>query len=145
MEHYLEKNVSLLSLAGDAISIICDNPGLILDNDRLCLILDLNQLQKLLLNIRFPMAARSQMTIFQMAELLHSLTLNYPWSLITEHENLFFVAYGGQVSATGRGNTTLATAGVTASVWRLQQPTKPFKAESSGIYVLGENSLAGSR
>ncbi|MCL4357369.1 hypothetical protein M1512_00525 [Patescibacteria group bacterium] len=142
MEHYLEKNTSLLSLAGDAISIIYDSPSLILDNDHLCLILDFNQLQKLLLNIRFPMAARSQMTIYQMAELLHALTLGYPWSVITEHENLFFVAYGGKVSATSKEDYTLAAAGVAASVWRLQQPTKTFEAESSGLYVLTNGAVA---
>lgn len=142
MENYLEKSRSLLSLGGDAISIICDNSSLALNNDRLCLILDLQQFQKLLISMRFPMALRSQMTIYQMAELLHSLTLNYPWSVITEHENLFFIGYKGQVSATGSGDYTLATAGVVASVWRLQQPTKPFEAASSGLYVLVNGSGA---
>ena len=82
------------------------------------------------------MAVRRDQNIYQLSDLLHSLTQSYPWAVITQHEDLFFAAYGGEVSTTPKTKHSLKAAGSAGSVWRLQQPAKPFAAITSAIYEL---------
>ena len=142
LENYAEKIPALLTLAGDSVTILSAAAGSILSNDRLTLSLELSQLQKLLTNIRYPMAVTSQMTLFQLAEVLHAISQNYPWAIITQHLELFFVAYRGEVSTTPAQKHTLLQATASATVWRIQQPAKPFAAMTSGIYSLGSGAAA---
>lgn len=135
IEHYLEKSNSLLTLTGDSIDIAATSPPVMLANGNLILALEMDQLQHFLTAIRYPMAAKSQMTLFQLAELLHALTQSYPWAIVTKHESQFFVAYGGEVSTTPNQNLHLLEISTSATVWRLQQPSKPFESMTSGIYA----------
>ncbi len=135
IERYLEKSQSLLTLSGDCINIASETPAPLLTNKKLTLAMDMGQLQRFLSIIRYPMAAKHQMTFFQLAELLHALSQSYPWALITSHESQFFVAHNGKVSVTPANNQGLISACASATVWRLQQPSKPFEALTAGIYI----------
>lgn len=135
LENYLEKSHSSVTLAGDSVAVAMGFPTQLLANDRLIVALDFAQLQRFISSIRFPTAANSRMTLFQMADLMHSLTQSYPLAVIPSHEGFIFVAFEGKVSTTPANKQTLLSAATAATVWRLQHPTKPFEALTSGIYT----------
>ncbi|MGH7234500.1 MAG: hypothetical protein ACREF7_03605 [Candidatus Saccharimonadales bacterium] len=136
LEHFLDEYKEWAALAEAALINALNTPLQLLDRDKLILVLDHNVLGTLLRAIRYPMAARSDQTIFQLADLLHALTQSYPWAIITEHEQLFFASYMGEVSTTPKDNLSLTSAGTAATVWLMQQPAKPFAAITSGLYAL---------
>lgn len=136
LEHFLEKYEGQISLAKDSIQIALGTPTELFDQKELTLIVELSDLQRLLSAIRFPMAVRSDMTIYQLGNLLRSLSQSYPWAIVTEHEGSFFASFAGNVSHTMANAKRLLAAGSAASVWRMQQPLKPYEALSSGIYDL---------
>ena len=137
IEQFLTKQPIPITLVGDAIDLMLSSPLTILNNDHLIIAPDFAQLQRLLIAIRFPTAAKSSMTFNQLIELLHSLTLSYHLSLAYIHENQVMVVNSGSVSSTlADGPTDLTAAATAASVWRMQQSGKPFEAMTAGIYQL---------
>jgi hypothetical protein len=136
MERYLVHSTNHITLTGDSISILIGSPLPIMENNRILLVLTIPQLQRLLVAIRYPMTVRQDGTMFQLAASLHALTLNYPWAIVTWHENFFYAAYLGNVSTTQAIDGSLTDAAAFASVWRMQQPTKVFEAITCGIYEL---------
>lgn len=137
LERFIEKNPNYLTLIGDALDLAISSPLSLMNVNQLLIGAELSQLQKLLINIRYPMAIRSQMTLFTLADLMHTLTQHYPWAILTEHLNLFFAAYRGEVSTTPVINQSLESASSWCSVWVAQQPANPFAAISSALYAAG--------
>lgn len=135
-ERFLEENKSLLTLAGDSLALALDSPTQLFEQNQLTLVVEQDVLQRLLTAIRYPMALRRDQNIYQFADLLHSLSQSYPWAIISEQLDLFFVAYGGEISTTIKNDQGLQAAGCASAVWRLQQPAKPFAAITSAIYSL---------
>lgn len=141
-EHFLNEYPGPLALAKDSLASAISLPSQLLERHGLTLILERPVLGHLLREIRYPMSAPSNQTIYQFAELLHSLSQSYPWAIVTEHEQFFFVAFEGDVSTTPKANLNLLSAGTAAAVWRMQQPSKTFAALTSGIYdLISPNSL----
>ncbi len=135
LEHFVNQTKKPLTVCGDGVSILTQTPIVLINKD-ITLAVDLNQLSHLLKAIRYPMSVRSDMNIFQMADLLHSLTQSYPWSVIIIHLDNAFTGYQGEVSLTPINDFTIIQVATAATVWRMQQPIKPFEAMTSGIYSL---------
>ncbi len=146
LERYLSRSPSIITLSGDSINILIDTPAPILENERVTLAVSTAQLQSLLVSIRYPMSVRLDNTLFQLAGLLHSLTLNYPWCVTTIHQSLIYVSYQGEVSVTPL-TTGLSLTDVAAysAVWRMQQPAKSFMGITSGIYELAAQKSNNSK
>ena len=134
VERFLEKNSLFVTLTGDALDLAITAPLLLLEHKQLLLAPTFQQFQRLLTAIRYPSALTSSLTLYQLVDLMHSLTLNYNFAIMFAHDNQIMLAYKGQVSSTPTSSSVLRAA-VYASVWRLQQPTKPFEAMTSGIYA----------
>ncbi len=136
LERFLNEYQGPVTLAKDSLASAINVPSQILEHHDLTLVLDRSVLGRLLKEIRYPMAMSSSQNIYQFADLLHSLSQSYPWAIVTEYEQLIFVAYEGDVSSTPKANHSLIAAGTAGVVWRMQQPGKPFAALTSGIYAL---------
>jgi len=135
LEQFIDKNQYSITLMGDSVDLILASPLLILDKPKLIIALNQMQLQRLLVAIRFPVAAKSTMNLKQAIDLLHSLTLNYQFSVITEHENQILISKNGQVSSSLiKTPTNLNLVATSATVWNMQQPNKPFEAMTAGAY-----------
>lgn len=138
LERFLEKTNCPLTLAGDSIDLVLGFPLVVLEKE-ISLILSLSQLQKLLIAIRYPSAVKSTMSLYQLAELLHSVSASYPLTLTTWHEQQVLLALKGQVSATTIDKLPDAPAiGATLAVWRLQQPSKAYQAMTTALFSLAE-------
>ncbi len=142
LERFLEKSTAKLTLATDAVDIIISTPSLIFDRSNLFIACDINQLQKLLTGIRFPTAATSNMTLRQLVDLLHSLTLSYPIGILILHDKQAYAALQGRVSTTPFNQLSLGIAAAAAAVWGMQQPTKRFEAITTALYELANSEQA---
>lgn len=141
LERFIEKSTSTLTLVCDAIDIITDIPSTIFDRVNLTVAMDLKQLQKLLMAIRFPMPVKSTMTLRQLVGLLHSLTLNYGFSIVTTHENQAYIALNGIVSTTPIKTASIEPIAAYITVWRIHHPNKPLEAMTTGLYDLGKQII----
>lgn len=137
LESFATKNKNQLTLAGDSLSLLIDTPNALINNDQLTIATDFNQLQHLLTAIRYPTAIKSTMNLYQIVDLLHSLTYGYGLAVVLAHEEQTILSYKGQVSMTKHSKSCdLLAIAATCSVWRLQQPSKPFEAMTTAIFEL---------
>ena len=139
LERYLINSAVQLTLSGDAVDIINESPQQILDKNNLTLACEIAQLQKLLIGIRYPTAVKSTMALRQLVDLLHSLTLNYPFAVITTHDGQAYVALAGKVSTTPIKTASVCQAAAAATVWSLQHPAKKFDALTTAMFEIAIN------
>jgi NAD(P)H-hydrate repair Nnr-like enzyme with NAD(P)H-hydrate dehydratase domain len=137
LERFVTENKTQLTLAGDSLTLLIDTPNELINNKLLTIAIDLNQLQHLLTTIRYPTAIKSTMNLYQIVNLLHSFTYGYGLAVILIHEEQIILSHKGQVATMlNTKNIDSLTVATTCSVWRLQQPNKPFEAMATGIYYL---------
>jgi len=139
LENFLEKYHGQATLTKDAADIFCQQPFTILHRPDTLLVIAMGQLRRLGSEAHFARAFTSEMGLVQLAEALHEFTKRFSLSIITRHQGHLIVAVAGQVSTTrittDRPIWRLATA-ATASVWWLQNPSKPFEALTSSLFTV---------
>lgn len=135
LESFLEKTSQLITITKDAVDYFAGQPLKLFSRQQTTIVLSIAQLQKLCTTAKFAAPIRFSMTAIQLVESLHLLTTKYPSSIITNHNNIVFVAHGGQVSTTPvpESETWRVTTAAKAAVWRLQNPTKPFEAMTTSL------------
>lgn len=136
IEQFTAKYRRQLVLAKDAIDYFYSQPSHILERTDTLLVLGLSQLQKLARHVRWPQAISFDMGQAQLVEWLHDFTNHYACHIITYHNPTMFVAVGGQVSTTQKGEleSWRVTTAASAAVWRLQNPRKLFEASTTALY-----------
>ncbi len=136
IEKFLSKHPGAVTLTKDAIDYAVSLPQSILSRDQTLLVLSLAQLQRLGTAAKAPIAVRYQMDLLQLVDWLHLFTLSHAPYLIVKHLDTVFVAVSGQVSTTRLPADIpiwrLKTA-AHASVWWLQNPSKPFEALTAAV------------
>jgi len=94
-------------------------------------VLSFAQLQKLAMNANFTKAFTFGMDLIRLVDTLHEFTETFSPNIITKHHDTIFVAASGQVSST-KLETEMkiwrVKTAASASVWWLQNPSKPFEA-----------------
>ena len=137
LESYLDKYQGPVTITRDVITYFHELPTVVLQRPHTILVLSLSQLQKLGVSARFTMAFTLGMDLLRLIENLHEFTKRYEVSIITKHLDTIVVAVNGQVS------TTKLTAdckiwrlkvATHATVWVLQNPSKPFEALTTAVY-----------
>ena len=138
LESFLAKYDGQLALTKDAIEYVSSQPTLVQQRQNTLLVLSFSQLQKLVSALKFPKAVSLQMDLLRAVDLLHELTTQFPFFIITKHLDTIFVAVGGQVSSTPcpvderLWRLRVASA---AAVWWLQNPGQPFAALTTSLVV----------
>jgi ADP-dependent NAD(P)H-hydrate dehydratase / NAD(P)H-hydrate epimerase len=131
LESLVEKCGSKLILTGDSIDYFLNQPSSLNARAQTLLIASLSQLQKLAVPALIQQTADFIKVIEQVSSWADSTNL----SVVTLHSNQAIVVAEQRVSATplelSTPNVTLAAY---ATVWWLQQPTRPFEALTTAIY-----------
>ncbi len=137
LESYLDKYSGQVTITRDVITYFGELPTVVLTRPRTLLVLSMSQLQKLGVSSRFTMAFTLSMDLLRLIENLHEFTKRYPIHIITKHLDTMIVAVDGQVSTTRLAQDCKIwrlQAATYASVWLLQNPTKPFEALTTAVH-----------
>lgn len=132
LEAFLTKFSGQVTLTGDAVNYFLNQPQRLLSRSETLLVLDMPQLQKLAVGAKFPQAFTSTMDLLRLVEVLHDFAGIFKPSIIVKHQDTVYVAVNGQICTT-KSNLNANQIAPYASVFYLQNPTKPFEALSSSI------------
>jgi NAD(P)H-hydrate repair Nnr-like enzyme with NAD(P)H-hydrate dehydratase domain len=139
LENFLEKYTGPVTLTKDAADIFCQQPFSILHRPDTLLVVAMGQLRRLGSEARFPRAFTTEMGLVQLVDAVHELTKRFKFYIITKHQGHIVVAVDGQVSTTQvKVDTNIWRLAIAApaSVWWLQNPTKPFQALSTSLHSI---------
>lgn len=143
VEKFLETYHGPVTLTKDAADLFVQQPHPILQRPDTLLVLAMGQLRRLGSEVRYPRAFTSEMGIVQLVEGLHEFTKRFGLHILTRHQNQYVVAVDGRISTTpfsiGRSVWRLTTA-THASVWWLQNRSKPFEALTTAVQLAGGHS-----
>lgn len=137
LEKFIEHYHGQLTITKDAADYFTAAPQNLLKRSETTLVISFAQLQKLAMNGKFSQVFTFEIGIIKLVELLHEFTTQFPINIIVKHLDNIFVAVDGKVSSTKLAEDVeiwrVKTA-AHASVWWLQNPTKPFEALTTAAY-----------
>lgn len=136
-ETFLEKYTGQVTLTRDAADLFCQQPISILHRPDTLLVLAMGQLRQLGSEAHFARAFTTEMGLVQLTEALHEFTKRFSLYIITKHQGHYIVAVSGQISTTPvhtENHVWRLGAAAKASVWWLQNPSKPFEALTTAVY-----------
>lgn len=136
LEKYLGKQLAAVTVTKDAVDYAVAAPHCILARTGTLLVLSLSQLQRLGIAAQFPRAVTFSMDLLHLVEWLHDFTTEHHCYVVVKHHTQIIAAVHGQVSST-RLNADIPVwrlrTAATASVWWMQNPSKPFEAITTAI------------
>ncbi len=136
LESFVSKYSGALTLTQDAVDYFTSKPSVLLQRSDTTLVLSLSELQKLVAASGFTKPITFGMDLLKLVETLREFTDMYSLEIIVKHLDNLLVALSGRVTTTKltkelpiwRVKTAAA-----ASVWRLQNPTKPLEALTTSL------------
>jgi hypothetical protein len=136
LDSFLDKYAGLVTVAQDGLDYFWGRASKLLSRPETLSVINLGKLQKLAKNNRPSTPVLHSMNLHELVTVLADWTNGIPGSFITKHADNLVTASGGKVSTTPQAEesnwqTDLAAY---ASVWWLQQPTKPFEAMASAVH-----------
>jgi len=137
LEKFIAAYHGQLVLAKDAVDYITASPQIILTRPETTLVLSFAQLQRLAIQAKFSQPFTFSMDILRLVDTLRAFTQQHPLSIVTKHHDNIFVASGGNVSSTKLTadlDIWRVRAAAYASVWLIQNPSRPFPALTTAIY-----------
>lgn len=135
-EAFLHKYSGQLSLCGDSIDMLLNNPSQLLEREATTLVLSFTQLQKLAVASHFDQAFTSDMGLLRLVEVLHDFNKLHQGHLVVQYDHTVAVAVDGRVSTTERSdNPSANTLAAHAAVWWLQNPSDPYAALTTSIFI----------
>ena len=137
IEKFLEHYGGQVTLTCDAIDYLVATPYPVLQRPNTLLVLSFAQLQKFGVNIKYSNAFTFSMDLLRLIDALSELTKRYKMAIITKHLDTILVAVDGYVTTTKLTKPMpvwrLKTA-ASASVWWMQNPSKPLEALTTGVF-----------
>lgn len=137
LEKFVSKYKGKLIITKDAIELFSNSSSLILDRSDTALIINLSQLQKLATSSKFTTPILLSMGLVLVVQALHDFSLLHPSvTIVTKELNNIIVAHNGDISSTKVSNIEdlwQIDVSTRASVFYLQNPTKPFQSITSSL------------
>lgn len=136
LERFTASYHGLCTITKDAADYFTQAPERILKRPDTLLVISMAQLQKLATQSHFKQSFTFGMNLLQLIEALHEFTRLHETYIITKHLDTLFVAVDGMVSTTKTASDRdiwRVTTAATASVWWLQNTSKPFAALTTAM------------
>ncbi len=134
LESFLQKYSDQTIITKDAVDYFYHQPKSLLKRKNTTLVVSFAQLQKLIAPT--GIALKFSMTLQQLVEALHVIGQTYATNIVVEHNGIILAASEGKISTTKLADapeTWRVDYAARASVWLLQNPTKPFEALTTSI------------
>lgn len=133
-EKFVKDHSGLLTVTRDAIDLLKNDPGLLVERNDTLIIASFAQVQKLFQGVYYPKILTFGMQLLQLVEALHKFTLTYPCTIVTLHQDTIIIALSGEVvtqpwqnpMAIWRG--TVATNAACYWMWNSGAPLKAVAA-----------------
>ncbi len=136
LEQFAQKYYGKLTITKDGGDYFINSPEVLLARDDTLFVISIAQLQKLVTKVHFSTAITFDMDLLRLVDVLHEFTLKHQAGIIVKHLQTIFVAVHGEVSSTSLSQDLdiwrVKTA-AHASVWWLQNPSKPFEALTTSL------------
>jgi len=135
-ETLLDSHDGHLVITRDAADLLRPVGDKLVNRPQTTLILSFAQLQKLMQSIYYPKILSFSMQLMQLVEILHKLTITYPATIVTFHQNQLVIAYDGQVVTQEFSDPMMIWRGTTATraaSYLLWEPKKPLEAITASI------------
>lgn len=130
LEKFAEKYQDKLIITQDSLDYYTKWENILNRKDTL-LVMSFAQLQKIAKSAKFTTAFKFEMDFMHLIEALHEFTMMYQASVIIKRDDTIFVSAQGRISTTPHitdEKIWRVKTAAKASVWWLQNPTKPFEA-----------------
>lgn len=129
-ENYIDKYQGPLTISQDAVDYFTSElSSKILKREKTLVVLSLAQLQKMFINYPSIAPITYGMTLQQLAEDLHNLSLEIPSTVLVKHNDVLIVAHMGRiVTMSNNAEIWRVKVGSRASVFWMQNPEKPFES-----------------
>lgn len=138
VEKFAEKYRGKLCLTKDSSNFFFNAPSILNRPDTL-LVLNLDELQRILKAAKYTQAITSNMPLIKRVEALSELTKNYTINIVTYQDNNLFVTSGSRVSTTEiniREELWELLAACYISIWWMQNPNQIFEALTTAMYEI---------
>lgn len=136
LEKFITKYNGRLTITKDAANYAISVPEIIHQREQTLLVISFAQLQQFTANLKFDKPFTFDMTLLKLVETLREFSLTTKNIIMVKHLNQIHCAYNGQVISTKLSYDTdiwrVKTA-THASVWWMQNPTKPLQAIATSL------------
>ena len=137
IEKFFEHYAGQVTITCDVVDYINATPYPVLQREETLLVLSFAQLQKFGMSIKFSNAFTFNMDLLRLIDALYELTKRYKVAVITKHLDTILIAKDGEVITTKvpvEMPVWRLKVAANASVWWLQNPTKPLEALTTAIF-----------
>jgi NAD(P)H-hydrate repair Nnr-like enzyme with NAD(P)H-hydrate dehydratase domain len=115
-EDFLQDYKGQLTLTRDAVDLVKNSSGSLVERPNTLLVVSFAQLQKLFQNVYYPKILMFSMQLASVVEAVHKFTTTYPCTVMVLHKDYLIVASDGEVTTTAWENPM--------AIWRGSVATK---------------------
>jgi ADP-dependent NAD(P)H-hydrate dehydratase / NAD(P)H-hydrate epimerase len=136
LEKVAQKYPGQLTLAKDAVDYITSAPEAFAHRPDTLLVLSFAQLQRLATAVGYTRAFTFNMDLLRLVDILHDFTQRYQLFIIVQHLEQIIVSAAGHVVTTTipeAPETWRVKTAAYASVWWMQNPSKPLEALATAL------------
>lgn len=136
-EDFLQDYTGQLTITRDAVDLIKNSSGALVERPNTLLVLAFAQVQKLFQAVYYPKMLTFNMQLTQLVEALHKFTITYPVSIAVLHKDYLVVAHAGDVTTTQWQNAMAIWRGsvaTKAACYWLWNPTQTLQAVTASLH-----------
>ena len=136
LEKFISKYAGQLTLTKDAVDYVVSSPEVISKRQNTLLVLSFAQLQKLASQLGFDRAFTFDMDVLRFVDTLHQFTEQFPMSIVVKHLDQIHAGVNGKIVTTKLQEDLdiwRVKIAASASVWWIQNPTKPLEAIATSV------------
>lgn len=138
--NFIKSNETPIYLTRDTIDLVSTGSADFIDQNNLCWIGTMAQIQKLFKSLYYPKMLLLSQPLLPTLEALHKFTLSYPSTIVTLHEGQIIIAAHGNITTTPIEQTNYSPLSLWSgelaakiAVFNLYNPNKPLEATTAAL------------
>jgi NAD(P)H-hydrate repair Nnr-like enzyme with NAD(P)H-hydrate dehydratase domain len=125
-----------LVITRDAVDLLKNSTGALIERDNTVLVVSFAQLQKIFQAVYYPKILTFSMQLLQLVEAVHKFTTTYPSTIVVFHKDTLIIAKDGTVTTTKWENPMAIWRGTTAATiatYLLWNSSQPLEAATASV------------